>query len=91
MPVDADILKSAVRQSVGAILPSGRVKSVTVEDGEETDEIRVFIEVSKAKDKLPKDIVLTIVDAASKAVFESGEERFPVVFAQFAPTQSFAA
>ena len=85
-------LERIVREAVRAIPGIGRVASVTVEpDQDDRDRICVVVEVAKSRERLPQDILLSIVNAASDAIQETGEDRFPLVFGRFAATQEFAA
>jgi len=91
MQKSPDELSNVVRMALQPVLRDAKIDSIVVEEDIEDGSLRIIVEVSKAKSRLPKDILLQIVNAASDAVADSGEERFPKVFGRFAATQEFAA
>jgi hypothetical protein len=84
-------LEKAVRSAVEPVLEGARIRSVSVDTDPSDNSVRVVVEVAKAKDRLSKDVLLHIVNAASEAVAAAGDERFAKVFGRFAATQEFAA
>lgn len=91
MKIDVETLKTIVRKAVQDALVPARVKRVEIEEDPDDGSLRVEVTVAKAEQRLPKGVLLTIVNVASDAIANAGDERFPVVFGRFAATQDFAA
>ena len=85
-------LERVVGNAVMPVLNGTAVRGVEIRTpADRNDVLDVIVKVGLAKQAFPKDILLRIVMAASEAIRETGEARFPRVLGRFARDQKFAA